>query len=323
MNRWLILGITLLAALGARAMTLEFPATATIRGEAILLGEIAKVDGSQEECARLNVLSLGAAPAPGQSRDLTIGMIRSRLRQSGVDPTALTITGPESVRVSRTGITVTGEMLVSTAQDWLAKQYTATDGIERTFRPLSTPTTQTVPDGALALSCAAVSLDTDTLRSVAVSVAVDTHPTWRGIITFRVQRVAAVLVTRVSLQRGIPIKDTDVTVEKRELSTFSGTPLSDVADVKGMCAARTLPPGTVLTTTSAMAIPLVKRDSLVRVRAVCGTMVINLQALAIEDGGRGEQIRVRNVQSRQEFLARVTGPGEVELADAPAEGDQR
>ncbi|MHB9024207.1 MAG: flagellar basal body P-ring formation chaperone FlgA [Armatimonadota bacterium] len=322
MTRWLMLGISLFLSLGARAAALELPAMATIRGETILLGEVAKTTGTDEECTRLNALALGAAPAPGQSRALTLGTIRARLRQAGVDPDTLVITGAESIKVSRSGVTVNGEMIVSVASEWLKKQFPA-DGIERAARALSTPATFTAPEGALALECAAASLAAEALCSVTVTVKVDDRLVWRGIVTFKVQRLTAVLVTRRALQRGAIFKESDVVVERRELSSFNGTPFCDPKALTGLCATRSLAAGSVLTTACAMPIPLVKRDSPVRVRAVCGAMIICLQATALADGGQGALIRVRNMQSRQEFLARVTGPDEVALADAPAEGATR
>lgn len=52
--------------------------------------------------------------------------------------------------------------------------------------------------------------------------------------------------------------------------------------------------------------PLVKKGAVVEARVEQGTLNISLPALALQDGREGELIRVRNLQSRKDFNARVT-----------------
>ena len=88
--------------------------------------------------------------------------------------------------------------------------------------------------------------------------------------------------------------------------------LHDPQQVKGLRSTRALRPGEVLTEAGVEAIPLVKRSEVVRVQAFCGAFIISTQAIACEDGTSGAVIHVRNVQTRQEFSAKVTGVGAVE-----------
>ncbi|HOS44505.1 MAG TPA: hypothetical protein PK794_12495, partial [Armatimonadota bacterium] len=201
MKRHLI-GMLLLGALTAGAATLTFPPTATVKGGEILLGEVAEITDAGDGLARLQSIVLGAAPYPGQTRTLTPAMIRVRLRQFGQNPDALVITCPATVQITRQSTSVPGETLVATAQAWLQGQLTAAEGEKLELMPVTRPAAVTVPDGTLAISCDPAGTPVGTLRHVMVMVTVEHRQVWRGLISFRLQRSAEVLVARTALARG-------------------------------------------------------------------------------------------------------------------------
>lgn len=51
--------------------------------------------------------------------------------------------------------------------------------------------------------------------------------------------------------------------------------------------------------------PLVRRGQSVEVLATDGNLIITLRALALQDAARGEPVRVRNPDSKKEFIALV------------------
>jgi flagellar basal body P-ring formation protein FlgA len=58
---------------------------------------------------------------------------------------------------------------------------------------------------------------------------------------------------------------------------------------------------------------LVHRGQLVEVVASDGTLVITMKALAMQDGSHGDAVRVRNIESKREFTARVTAENRAEV----------
>lgn len=69
--------------------------------------------------------------------------------------------------------------------------------------------------------------------------------------------------------------------------------------------ARAIPAGRLLTWRDVVRRPLVRRGELIEVAASDGPLTVTLRAVAMEDAGRGELVRVRNPESRKEFTAQV------------------
>jgi len=70
--------------------------------------------------------------------------------------------------------------------------------------------------------------------------------------------------------------------------------------------AREIAPGHLLTWRDVVRRSLVHRGRMVEIKASDGALVITMKALALQDGARGEVVRVRNIDSKREFTAQVT-----------------
>ena len=101
MRMTLVVAICLVTMGAAHCATVELAESAQIAGDNIELGAVATVSGSDEEVARLAGLDLGPAPLPGQSRSLSLGYLKMRLRRWGVNAGEITFAGAAQVRVSR------------------------------------------------------------------------------------------------------------------------------------------------------------------------------------------------------------------------------
>jgi len=94
----------------------------------------------------------------------------------------------------------------------------------------------------------------------------------------------------------------------RERDTVS---LSDgVAD---LTFNRPVQAGAVLTWRDVSRRALVRKGDVIDVSAVDGLLSINMKALAMENGAAGETVRVRNLESKKEFTALVTGQARAQV----------
>lgn len=305
--------LLLVTALAAQTATLTIPAAVTAHGSQVMLSEIATITGTDEEQTRLKTVVLGASPVIGQSRELTPAMIRVRLRQYGIAPDNVTIESPATIQVTRASTAMQGDSLVAVAQAWLQAKLTPAAGEELVLAPVRVPTDLQLPDGTIDWECSAAGDGAGGVQHVLVTVLANGQASWRGIVSFKVQRFMTVLVAKTLLVKGAALSETLISVERRDVTALNGLPLRDPHDVLGTRAAQSLVAGAVLTTQSTEPIPLVKRNDEVHVRAVCGAFVISTLATALEDGIAGATIRVRNPQTRQEYAARVISAGELEL----------
>ncbi len=70
--------------------------------------------------------------------------------------------------------------------------------------------------------------------------------------------------------------------------------------------ARNLPGGRLLTWRDVVRRPLVRRNQAVEVTATDGALTVTLRGIALHDAVRGEAVRVRNPDTRKEFVATVS-----------------
>jgi flagella basal body P-ring formation protein FlgA len=69
--------------------------------------------------------------------------------------------------------------------------------------------------------------------------------------------------------------------------------------------ARNMPTGRLVAWRDVVRRPLVRRGQAMEVVATDGALTVTLHAIALQDGARGESVRVRNPDSKKEFVAQV------------------
>lgn len=74
-----------------------------------------------------------------------------------------------------------------------------------------------------------------------------------------------------------------------------------------------IPAGRLLTWRDIARRPLVKKGELVEVSAVAGVLTVTMKGVAMENGGRGDTVTVRNPDSRRDFSAMVVDENRVEV----------
>ncbi len=124
---------------------------------------------------------------------------------------------------------------------------------------------------------------------------------------------ANVVVTTRDIARGAYFSKEDVALAEVRLGPAHAGVATDIAEVVGKTAERSLTEGTPLRTTYMANPMLVNSGDMVTVLAENGRIRITSQGLAKEDGDRGQWIRVMNMQSKKLFTARVVGPGTVRV----------
>lgn len=135
-----------------------------------------------------------------------------------------------------------------------------------------------------------------------------------------VRRRQAILVTRRPILRGRPVLSTDVRSEIRWMDQPQDS--LQIADLNQMIAKRNIRPGELLQmdhfesqkpADQRTAQVIRSRDAVRIVGHRKGLEFVVPNAEAMEAGRVGQMIRVRNVQSKKIIIARVVGPGEVQV----------
>lgn len=121
-----------------------------------------------------------------------------------------------------------------------------------------------------------------------------------------------VVETTKRLNRNDIIASDDVAAKRQDISMLDAGLIQDPKQAVGQKLKLSLPPGAILYAQSVDAPPLVNRGERVTIMAKSQTIQITAPGEAKNSGALGEIVRVKNLTSRREIQARVTGAGVVE-----------
>lgn len=277
----------------APRVTLELRPELRTSGATVLLGEVAVVRSPELALVRrLLQLSVGPAPAAGEAARLARSDLAEWLqRRAGLAPDEIAWRGPASTHVVAEGRVVEGTHVAAAAEahlrDWL-QRLGATADVSWRRQP---PDLQ-VPTGSLRLQPRAIAAAAPRPRML---VWVDV---WAGN----------------RFVRTVPV-GFELTVAQR----WSASPLRpDPAGPPAPAADAPLPGEPVGARRLADAAPSraleVARGQWAVLRSGAGTVVTEARVQVLQDGRRGDKVRVRHAAASAPMLARVSGPGLLEVA---------
>jgi flagella basal body P-ring formation protein FlgA len=123
-----------------------------------------------------------------------------------------------------------------------------------------------------------------------------------------------VLVSKELLKRGTVITPAMFSTTEMPVAGMENQIISDIKLLKNMELVRDLTPNTPLRSYDVKTAVLVKRGQEVQVTAGEGQgFSITMRAEAMQDGGLGEQIRLKNVESGRSLSGVITGPNAARL----------
>lgn len=140
-----------------------------------------------------------------------------------------------------------------------------------------------------------------------------THP-WTLYVPVRVVRHVEVLTLANSLTRGHVLQPEDVEVARRDVGTLPRGYFTDPADAVGMVLRRPANAGDLLTPNLINRPTLISRGDEIWLLIENDRISISAKGVALEDGTRGQRIRVRNTSSDREIEGEVIDRHQVRVA---------
>lgn len=140
-------------------------------------------------------------------------------------------------------------------------------------------------------------------------------PGWRYEYIVRARVTAMVAIASAPIAANEALTDAQVTIERRDISNIAD-PISNPADVTGQISRRMLRAGDILRSGQLSTPVLVKRGDAVMMVARRDGIEVSTAGEALDGGGKGTMVRVRNANSGQVVRMRVSGPGTVEPIDS-------
>ncbi|MEE4383531.1 MAG: flagellar basal body P-ring formation chaperone FlgA [Pseudomonadales bacterium] len=174
-------------------------------------------------------------------------------------------------------------------------------------------------DPRLRLARCPAPLVTDVTRApasggrISVRVACPEPPRWQLYVPVEARVTAPVAVAVRDLPRGVVLAPADLRLEQRELSRLPWGHAGSAEELAGRILRRPLRSGEPVPPSATAAAPLVRTGERVVIEAGSGPLSVRIDGVALVDGGAGDRVRVRNLNSSRVMDARVTGEGRVHV----------
>ena len=292
------LAITVSLAAPVSAGELRLIPRIVVDGDMVTLGDLFGDIGDAGETI------VAAAPAPGKRLAITVARIHRMARDQGLVWSPLR--GLKSVTVRRSARRIPAFEIEAVILDALTDQATG-DGLRlnlvnrnRVF--------YVAKHAAAGLAVENLSFDARSGRFVASLVAAAGTPDEvRAEYSGRAIETVELPALNRLLKRGEIIGDGDIEWLEWQARRTPRDVITDVADLLGMAARRSLRPGRPLRARDVQEPVVVAKGSAVSLVYRTSNMVLTAGGRALEDGAMGSVIRVRNSRSKVIVEARVDG----------------
>jgi flagella basal body P-ring formation protein FlgA len=294
------------AAVHADTVDLLLADSVAIPSPEILLGDIARIPPADGDLSgRLRSLSLGNAPLPGKSLNIGADYIRVRLRQEGLDPRFVSVSGSDRVSVTRECVEIGEEEIADAVRAYIAANAPWDPG-RMTITRIDVSGTVTAPPGRVSINVQAPTRR-DFLGSVQFPVIVDVDGGYRRKLwaTASIEVVADVVIAERPINRYRRIEPEDISVRRMNLADVSSSSFRDMDEVLDKRAKRRIIPNEVLRSDMVEIPPLVKRGDRIFIVAESPGLRVTTRGEAREDGSVGDTIRIVNLNSKKSLYGSV------------------
>jgi flagella basal body P-ring formation protein FlgA len=295
------------------------------QGTMIRLGDIADI--SATPTSELNTLSttfLLPAPAPGTRQFLRSSQVRELLAARGVDLGAIYLSGAAVVELGSAkpqAVFDVGEA-VSVAQPTREEvEFSLQASIEQ-YLIRQTGHTQWRVETPLDL----IAYPRVAKLGLEFTISGGRKP-WTGRQYFKIAgsqagqemtvvamvgKIQSVVTVIRTIERGELIRTSDVQISQQEGKQPS-TALSSLSEAIGMEARRTIRADAIVLKSHLRAPLLVERGETVTIFARTAGITVRSFAVARQDGAQGELVQVEKLDSKERFMARVSGRRQLEV----------
>lgn len=137
---------------------------------------------------------------------------------------------------------------------------------------------------------------------------------WKIYVPVRIATLESVVVSRRPIVRGQTIQAADVNLKQMDVARFHRAYYTRIGDIVGLTSKRAIKPGATLFANMLQRRKLVKRGAQVEILVSAGGLHVRMAGKALSDGGRGDRIKVRNLNSGKVITGTIAGPGVIHVA---------
>jgi len=282
-------------------------ADAIVTDKAVRLGDIAQIDSpniqDDEAIIELKKIAVGVSPKAGESMTLEGSKVLERLRDEGVRLDSIRYSLPRDISVTRAFREVRLDELERALTSFLSKESKQVD------------VKQLVVDGPIRVPTDSLGLEVVALQA--------TRPGHIGVdfksvagsdeVRFQLKAVAdewrLMPVASRPLAKGATVTANDVQLMKVNGTALGRDSIENLGDIVGRNLTKDLGQGEMFKASTVVVPAVVTAGSRVTVVFRQNRLEVTASGIALENGGMGQDIRVRNESSKKVIVGKVSDPG--------------
>jgi len=277
---------------------------AWIEGPSVQLGEIAEIEGNQELVEKLKKIRIVSAPPLGKSRVINRDYIWVRLYQSKIKAQELIFQGAKEVKLTALSNSIEEEQVLRAIEDSLSTflKEEEREGMEVEIGRMAFSFPLVVPVGELKLQGKISSSSFNSSRLTILMEIYINENLYRTLsIPLKIKIFKEVVVATGNFHTDHTFTREDIRKEKILINVNKQGEewLCSLQEVLGKRLLRNISAGTPLKKEILGSPLLVSRGSLITLSIEGRNIRIHAQGKALEKGGKGETIKVLNIDSKK------------------------
>lgn len=312
---FLIAGITLAkdVAYSSELKVTLAPEVSVGTSQPVTIGDIAKIYAPAEIATKIASIVATGAPQPGSKRTIEADYVKFKLSAAGLN--AVKVTGAAKVALTGRCRRISPQTLETLVRDYITGLLPKTDltyeiEVERSPKELITPDDPTIEIKPRLFGA--------TIHAGVNTIAIDALQAGRSIrttsVVTRIKSIASVVIAAQTISQGQAISDKNTKIESRDITKLNDPIWASNDNSQCFVARRSILAGQIITTSDVAVAPDIRSGDQVTLTVRCGTVAIRTNAEAKQNGRVGETIKVISGISKEEFRARITAPGMVEVS---------
>jgi len=283
-----------------------------ISGDNVLLGGIATIEGDLSFIQKTENIIIGRIPLPGMERTFKREQIIGRLKDNGIDVKKVNVVCPYEVKVITESRQFTSEDMRHIISEYIfANMPWAQNEVKLedfTCRPV------TLPKGDVAYSFA-VQNNEDYLGKFNAEIifTVNGAEAKKENVSAVIRVLTPVAVCARLIERHAPLNPGDIKMEVKDLANLSKKTILDMQSIIGKRAKASIEKGMILRPDMFEADFDIHKGDMITIAVDKDLFRITAPGEALEDGSRGDMIRICNLTSKGKLYGCVKSSKEVEV----------
>ena len=285
---------------------IQMLSNATVSGKSVRLMDVSQIQHRDKRLVdRLGRIKIVEAPLPGKTRWVNSRQLQNAMTRSGIDLSRYRISDHGPTKVKRLAVKITAQKIQQAVKHYIA-QNAPWKSDQMKIREIRSAHDLTVARGSLVIKVQSPK-HTDWLGSIpfTVLIVVNGDVVKKVTVAAFIEVWNDVVLAAKPLGKYQTIESHHIRVVKMNLARVPANAILDRKQVLGSRTNRNIAANCILRNDQIELPPIIKRGDVIQVVAESRHMKISLQALAKENGAKGELIRVQNIRSKKTIYAQV------------------